>query len=218
MRFVIAGLSNTGKYLAELLFKEGHEVVAVDSDEERCTEVAGSSNVIVINGDATKTSVLEQAGVKDAEALMALTNDDSDNLMISMIAKEMGVKKVIAIVNDPMHAETFKEAGIKFEVKPSAIVAKHIQRMISQPYVRDFLSFDRAEILEVEVEEGMKCVAKKIPEMGTPNGVKILVVERVGKYLDEHTEIEAKDWLTLIVNQQSAKKGLEFMNRWFAKG
>ena len=218
MRFVIAGLSNTGKYLADLLFKEGHEVVAIDSNEDRCTEMAGSSDVIVINGDATKTSVLEQAGVKDAEALMALTNDDSDNLMISMIAKEMGVKKVIAVVNDESHAEAFKEIGVRFQVKPSAVLAKHIERMISQPYVKDFLTFERAELFEIEVEEGMKCVGKKISEMGILNGVKILFVGRGEKYLDESAEIEPEDWLTIIINRQSSKKGIEFMNRWFAKG
>jgi len=218
MYLIIAGLSGIGKNLAELLVKEGNAVVIVDSDEARCTEMATSSDVMVITGDATKKSVLEEAGVKRADALVALTNDDSDNLMICMTGREMGAKKVISLVNDAVHVETFKEAGIDFQVKPHAVVAKHIYRTILQPYVKDFLSFERAEIFEIEVGEGMKCVDKKVSEVGTPNGVKILVLERAGKYLDKDANIEPKDWLTLIVDRESTKRGVDFMNRWFTKG
>jgi len=218
MHFIIAGLSNIGRSLAEFLSKEGNEVVVIDLSEDRCAETATSSDVMVIAGDATKRSVLEEARVKNADALVALTNDDSDNLMICMLAKEMGAKKVISLVNDAVRAETFKQAGISFQVKPDAVVAKHIFRMVSQPYVKDFLFFERAEIFEIEAEEGMKCVGKKASEIGTPNGMKILVIEREGKYLNEDAKIEPKDWLTLIVDHKSTKKGVEFMNRWFAKG
>jgi len=218
MYFIIAGLSSTGRYLAELLVKEGNEVVVVDPDEARCTEMAASSDVMVLTGDATQKSVLEEARVGNADALVALTNDDSDNLMICMTAREMGARKVISVVNDAVHAETFKQAGIGFQIKPYAVVAKHISRMILQPYVKDFLSFERAEIFEIEVEEGMRCVGKKVSEIGTPNGMKILVLERGGKYLDKDAKMEPKDWLTLIVDWKSTKKGVDFMNRWFTKG
>jgi len=218
MYLIIAGLSGIGKSLVELLVKEGNEVVVVDSDAARCTEMAASSDVMVITGDATDKSVLEEAGGKRADALVALTNDDSDNLMICMTGREMGAKKVISLVNDVAHMETFKQAGIDFQVKPHAVVAKHIYRTILQPYVKDFLSFERAEIFEIEIEEGMRCVGKKVSELGTPNGMKILVLERRGKYLDKDAQTEPKDWLTLIVDWESTKKGVDFMNRWFTKG
>ena len=218
MYFIITGLSSTGKSLAELLSKEGNEVVVIESNEAKCAEMAASSDVMVIIGDATQRSVLEEARVKNANALVAVTGDDSDNLMTCMLAKEMGAKKVISILNDVVHADAFKGAGIDVQVKPSAVVAKHIYRTISQPYVKDFLSFERAEIFEIEVAEGMKCIGKKASELGNPNGIKILVIERKGKYLNEDDKIESKDWLTLIVNRESTKKGVEFMNRWFTKG
>ena len=218
MHFIIAGLSNTGISLAELLLKEGNDVVVIDLNQERCTEMATSSEVMVITGDATKKAALEEAGVKRANALVALTDNDSDNLMICMTAKEMGAKKVIALVNDEAHVETFKQAGIGFQVKPHAVVAKHIYRTILQPYVKNFLSFERAEIFEIEIEEGMKCVGKKVSEIGTSNGVKILVIERQGKYLNGDIKMEPRDWLTLIVDWKSTKKGADFMNKWFTKG
>jgi trk system potassium uptake protein TrkA len=218
MYVVIAGLSNLGKKLAALLSQEGNEVVVIDLDGAKCAEMAECSDVMVITGDATHKSTLEEARVRNADALVAATGDDSHNLMISMIAKEIGVRTVISVVDDVARTETFKQAGVRFQVQPDAVVAKHIYRMISQPYVKDFLSVETGEIFEIEIEEGMKCVGRKVSEIGTPNGIKILVTEREGKYLDEDAKMEPKDWLTLIVNRESAKKGVEFMNKWFTKG
>jgi trk system potassium uptake protein TrkA len=218
MYIVIAGLSTIGKNLAELLVKEGNEVLVIERDPAKCVEIAEGSDVMVITGDAGQKSTLEEARVKNAHAFVAAAGDDSENLMLCMIAKEIGTKTVISIVDDAEHTETFRQAGINLQVNPDMVAAKHIHRLISHPYVKDFLSFEGAEIFEIEIEEGMKCVERSVSELATPNGIKVLVVQRGGKYLSVDKEIQPKDWLTLIVNQESAKKGTEFMNRWFTKG
>jgi len=218
MYIVIAGLSDIGKHLAELLAKEGNEVLVIDRDPARCSALAENSEIVAIVGDAGQKSTLEEARVRNAYALVAAAGDDSENLMIGMMAKEMGVKRVISLVDTAEHAETFKQAGINLQVNPDMVAAKHIYRLISQPYVKDFLSFEKADIFEIEIEEGMKCVGRSVSELATPLGVKVLVVQRGERYLDEDKEIRPKDWLTLIVNREVAKRGTEFMNRWFAKG
>ncbi len=218
MYIVIAGLSDIGRNLAELLVKEGNEVLVIDRDPARCAEIAENSDVMVITGDAGQKSTLEEARLKNAHAFVAAAGDDSENLMLCMIAKEIGVKTVISLVDEAEHTETLRQAGISLQVNPDMVAAKHIYRLISQPYVKDFLSSERAEIFEIEIEEGMKCVGQSVSRLATPNGVKVLVVQRGGKYLDADKEIQPKDWLTLIVNRESTKKGTEFMNKWFAKG
>jgi trk system potassium uptake protein TrkA len=218
MYVVIAGLSDIGKNLADLLVKEGNEVLVIERDPVKCAEIAEGSECMVITGDASQKSTLEEARVRNAHAFVAAAGDDSENLMLCMIAKEIGTKTVISLVDDAEHTETFKQAGINLQVNPDMVAAKHIYRLISQPYVKDFLSFEGAEIFEIEIEEGMKCVGQAVFGLATPNGVKVLVVQRGGKYLSADREIQPKDWLTLIVNRESAKKGTEFMNRWFAKG
>lgn len=215
MRFVIAGLSSIGKSLADLLRKQGEDVVAVDSDAERCDDMANCSDVMVIAGDITQSPVLEEAGAKNADALVALTDDDSDNLMACMLAKQMGTKKVISILNDVEHAQAFEEAGIDVRVKPDAVVAKHIYYTVVHPYVKDFLAFKSTELFELEAEVGMKCVGKTIPEMETPRNVKLIWLERGGKVLDEEAKIEPGDMLILIVYGEASKQGADFMNRWF---
>lgn len=218
MYIVIAGLSDIGKSLAELLVKEGNEVLVIDRDPARCAELADVSECMVITGDASQRSVLEEARVRNAYAFIAAAGDDSENLMLCMVAKEIGVKTVISLVDAVEHTETFEQAGVTLQVNPDMVAAQYISRLISQPYVKDYLSFERAEIFEIEIVEGMKCVGRSISEITTPSGVKVLVVQRGEKFLDEVSKIQPKDWLTLIVNRESAKKGTEFMNRWFAKG
>lgn len=218
MYIVIAGLSDIGKNLAELLFKERNEVLVIDRDPARCAEIAEGSDIMVITGDAGQKSTLEEARVRNAHAFVAAAGDDSENLMLCMVAKEIGVKTVISLVDDAEHTETFRQAGINLQVNPDIVAAKHIYRMISHPYVKDYLSLESAEIFEIEVAEDMKCVGKWVSKLATPNGVKVLVVQREGKYLLLDTEIKPKDWLTLIVTRESAKQGTEFMNRWFIKG
>jgi trk system potassium uptake protein TrkA len=218
MYIVIAGLSDIGKNLAGLLVQEGNEVVVIERDSAKCAEIAEGSDIMVITGDASQKSTLEEARVKSAHAFVAAAGDDSENLMLCMIAKEIGTRTVISIVDDAEHTETFKQAGINLQVNPDVVAAKHIHRLISQPYVKDFISFEGAEIFEIEIEEDMKCVGQVVSGLATPDGVKVLVVQRGGKYLSADREIQPKDWLTLIVNRDSTKKGTEFMNRWFAKG
>jgi trk system potassium uptake protein TrkA len=218
MYIVIAGLSDIGRNLAELLVKEGNQVLVIDRDSAKCAAIAEGSDIMVITGDAGQKSTLEEARVRNAHAFVAAAGDDSENLMLCMVAKELGVKTVISLVDEAEHAETFKQAGINLQVNPAIVAAKHIYRLISQPYVKGSLSLEWAEIFEIEIEDGMKCVGQSVSGLATPNGMKVLVVQRGGKYLDASKEIQPKDWLTLIVNRESAKKGTEFMNRWFVKG
>ena len=215
MYIVIAGLSDIGKNLAKLLAKEGNEVLVVDRDPVKCAEMADGSDVVCVAGDAGQKSTLEEARVRNAQAFVAAAGDDSENLMLCMVVKEMGVKTVISLVDEAEHAETFRQAGITLQVNPDIVAAKHIHRLISHPYVKDFLSFERAEIFEIEIEEGMRCVGQSVSELATPNGVKVLMVQRGEKYLGADREIRPKDWLTLIVNRESTRKGTEFMDRWF---
>ena len=218
MYIVIAGLSDIGKNLAGLLVQEGNEVLVIERDSAKCAEIAEGSDIMVLTGDASQKSTLEEARTKSAHAFVAAAGDDSENLMLCMMAREIGAKTVISIVDDEEHTETFKQAGINSQVNPDIVAAKYIHRLISHPYVKDFMSLAGAEIFEIEVEDDMKCVGQWVSKLATPSGVRVLVVQRAGKYLLLDTEIQPKDWLTLIVTQESAKKGTEFMNKWFAKG
>ncbi|HEV8536695.1 MAG TPA: TrkA family potassium uptake protein [Candidatus Limnocylindria bacterium] len=121
MNVVIVGCGRVGGFLAGLLDAEGHRVSVVDiastspARAERAwfQHLPSSFKGETILGDGTDLDVLRQAGVERADALLALTEGDNRNLMAAQIAHEIfRVKRVIAKVNDPVRAQTYRKMGI----------------------------------------------------------------------------------------------------------
>src|SRR5207237_7517473 len=118
---VIVGCGRVGGFLAGLLDSEGHHVSVVDiaaispARAERAwfQHLPSSFKGEPILGDGTDLEVLRQAGIEQADAVLALTEGDNRNIMPAQIAKKIfGVKRVIAKVNDPVRAQTYRKMGI----------------------------------------------------------------------------------------------------------
>ena len=121
MNVVIVGCGRVGGFLAGLLDSEGHRVSVVDiastspARAERAwfQHLPSSFKGETILGDGTDLEVLRQAGIERADSLLALTEGDNRNLMAAQIAQKIfGVKQVIAKVNDPIRANTYRQHGI----------------------------------------------------------------------------------------------------------
>ena len=103
MRIFVAGAGNIGRYLAYDLGNRGHDVTLMDLSDETLDMVPGDK-VRRMAGDACSPKVLERAGVRDADVVIAATGDDEDNLVVSLLAKqEFAVPRVVARVNHPVN-------------------------------------------------------------------------------------------------------------------
>ena len=114
MKVVILGCGRVGATLANMLDKEGHQVTVVDysSDSFRRLDTQFSGETIIGNG--VDEEILMRAGIKDADAFIAVTNGDNRNIMASQIAKEIfNVKKVICRIYDPIRESTYSELGLE---------------------------------------------------------------------------------------------------------
>jgi trk/ktr system potassium uptake protein len=113
VKIVVVGCGRVGAFLAGLLDKGGHEVTIVDLERSSFTHLPADFRGTTLLGNGTDLDVLRQAGVDKADALLTLTQGDNRNLMAAQIAKEIfGVKHVIAKVNDPIRANTYRGQGI----------------------------------------------------------------------------------------------------------
>jgi len=113
MYFVVAGAGEVGFHLAQALLESGHEVTVIEADRRRANFVQEKLGSIVMNAPADEGRAQMEAGCSRADALLALTEGDNRNLMAAQIAhKIFGVKQVIAKVNDPVRAQTYREMGI----------------------------------------------------------------------------------------------------------
>ena len=100
MYIVIVGAGGIGQKLTEVALKDGnHNVIVIDKNEEKCEEIARKYDAIAINADATQEETLEESEVKKADVLVTTTRDDAVNLMVISLAKNIGVKHLVSLVN-----------------------------------------------------------------------------------------------------------------------
>jgi len=109
----IVGCGRTGAFLAELLDRSGDTVSIVDVDRAGFKRLPADFKGTPVLGDGTDMDILRQAGIEKADAFVALTQGDNRNLMAAQIAKKIfGVQQVVAKVNDPIRAATYRGEGL----------------------------------------------------------------------------------------------------------
>src|SRR3989338_3831866 len=112
MKIIIVGAMEATKALANLLSSEKHKVTIVEKDTESAKKIESEVEALVINGDATDVSILKDAGISEAQAIIICSKDDKANLMIAEIAKEIKVDEIIVVVNSPKNVELFENLDI----------------------------------------------------------------------------------------------------------
>ena len=100
MKILIAGGGEVGYHLAKLLTKESHSIVLIDTRAKILHRADSEMDLLTIHGNAYSLSILDKAGVSDADLLIAVTSSETTNLTIATIGKQLGAKKTIARVNN----------------------------------------------------------------------------------------------------------------------
>jgi trk system potassium uptake protein TrkA len=114
MKIVLLGCGRVGSTLATMLDQSGHEVSIVDYSSEAFQRLSPDFRGETIPGNGVDEEVLIRAGIKEADAFVAVTNGDNRNIMASQIAKEIfNVKKVMCRIYDPIREETYRELGME---------------------------------------------------------------------------------------------------------
>ena len=113
MKIIIVGCGRTGAFLAGVLADADHEVTIVDIDRGSFRHLPADFKGTTLLGNGNDLDILRQAGIDKADALFTLTQGDNRNLMAAQVGKQIfGVKQVIAKVNDPIRANTYRQHGI----------------------------------------------------------------------------------------------------------
>jgi len=129
MKIIIVGGGETGLATAKLFEKEA-EITIVEKDEVLAKELTNKTNALIINGDGTDISILKEAEINKADALIVTTADDTTNLMISQIGILEKVKKVVPLVRKPKNEELFSKLGVNTYVSVAGSNATDIKRIL----------------------------------------------------------------------------------------
>lgn len=168
MYFVVVGGGEIGHYLLSLLLEDEHEVVLVEKDPVVAQKIADELDIVAIIDDATKESTLEQAGVRGADSVVVLTGSDEVNLVVGMLAKELGAKKVaIKLLKVNYNKEFLNKLGIDLLFHPEAAAASYLEQMLTKPEIIDlaFLNKGNAEIVEIQITKDIPLLNKQIKDI-----------------------------------------------------
>jgi trk system potassium uptake protein len=186
MKVVVAGAGNVGRHLADDLAGRGHSVTLIEQDTGAATRARRelSESVMVFLGDACEPYVLEEAKVAEADALVAATGDDEDNLVTSLLAKqEFAVPRVLARVNHSRNEWMFTEQwGVDAAVSPPHILTALVEEAVTVGDVVRLLKLERGRVTLVEVvlEENSSVAGRPLYELRLPLDSAIVAIIRAG--------------------------------------
>jgi len=183
MRILIVGGGKTGYYLADRL-REDHEVVLVEQRPERVEFLrAALSDIDIIEGDACEPEVLDSAGVRTAELVVATTGDDEDNLVVAMLTKVLDGGRVYARVNHPRNQWLFDEAwGVDVAVSAPALFYGLISKDLALGDLVTLLDLqtDHVSVQEIRLPENASSVGSSLAQVELPKNVTVMAILAAG--------------------------------------
>ena len=216
MYFVVMGGGEVGYHLSKALLEAGHEVMIIERDRRRAAWIEEQLGSVVINAPADEGKYQIQAGCQRADAVLAVTGDDEDNLIISQLAKlKCGANRVIARVNNPKNEIVFKAMGIDETLSSTRVLMGVIEQELPTGGFMPLMPLTRSdlEIVEAEIALGSPAADKEVEAVGLPAGAHIGAIVRKGQILHAHrdTKLEAGDRIIVFAPtaaEQEVKKAL----------
>jgi trk system potassium uptake protein TrkA len=185
MRVVIVGGGNVGTYIADELSRTGHEVMVVEVDPARVEEAVRKEEppgVQWLLADGCEVSELTLADPGKADVMVAVTGDDEDNLVISLLAKqEFGVPRVVARINNPSNEWLFNESwGVDVSVSTPHLLTALVEEAVSVGSLVRLLAFEggRVRLSEVTLAAESPAGGKEIVALGLPRDSTVVAILR----------------------------------------
>ena len=205
-RIIIAGGGNIGLRLAENI-EQRYQVKIIERDLKRCAFLSEYlDKAIVLNGESSHQELLIDENIEDTDVFIALTDDDEANIMSSLLAKRLGAKKVMAIINNPAYVDLVQGGEIDIAISPQQATIGSLLTHVRRGDVVKVHSLRRgaAEAMEAIAhgdKASSKVVGRAIEDIDLPEGTTIGAIVRNGEVLIAHddTVVESDDHVILFL-------------------
>ena len=223
MKAIIIGAGEVGFHTAKLLVEDNNDVILIDQSKKACQYVQEQLDLITLEGSGASPSLLVEAGIKEAELLMALTDSDEINMLACVIAARHGVKAKVARVSNPDYFanETDlspKDIGINLLINPEQLCAEEFYRLLSIPEAREIVEFEEGKVqlvaFQVKPTNPLRGTPlTRLADHGIPSDLRVTAIKR-----KDGTTIVPKgrdfiiegDEIFIIGSYESTLKLLEF--------
>ncbi len=191
MNIVVIGAGRMGLTLAVRLSEEGHDVTVVDTDDDCLAEISNSADVMTLHGNGADHTVLTDAGVSEADLLIAVTSNDAVNMLCCLTGKKLGVPNAVARVRTMEYYRQMvflkDELGLSLVLNPELATAAEISRILRFPSAANVESFakGRAEMVQFTVAAESPLCGMQLMELGGrfTAGILICAVEHGGSVI-----------------------------------
>ena len=202
-KVMIIGGGKTGFYLAEMLSEFGAAVKIIEAKKERCHYLSAHlEDVMILHGDATDLTLLEEENLDMMDAVVTATGFDEDNLLLALTAKQHGVVDVIAKVSRTSYAEIISRMGIDMALNPLDITTSNILHFVqgSKKILSSQLIEGQAELMEIIATPHMNILDTPISELDLHDGIIIAAIHRGSEVIipNGDTEIHEDDRIILL--------------------
>lgn len=205
MHIIIIGSGKTGKHVIKAAVQDNHDVFVIEKNKTTADWVASHFDCIVINSDATNIEALKEAKAEKADAIIVTTNDDAVNSLVILLAKQLGVIRLVSSVNNEDHLPVFEQLGIDVVESPYRLNGKYLYRAVQGTNVKEFLDLgDGFEVLEMVVEQNSRLANKLVKELNKeralPKETRIVLIKRNNQIIipDGETRIFIKDIVVVL--------------------
>jgi trk system potassium uptake protein TrkA len=208
MKVIIVGCGRVGAYTAASLARLGHNVVVIDKDPDAFRLLPAGFTGATIVGYAFERSVLEQAGISEADALVAATAGDNTNAVAARIAKEVyRVPDVVSRIYDPQRAEIYRRYGIQTFAPTAWSAGRIIEFLVSGDIERE-QSYGNGEVEMIAAFVPKHFIGKPVNDLRVPGEIRVGLIVRMGKSMlpVSGTVFEEDDQVYALVHQTAVEK------------
>ena len=184
-----------GSHLAKMLSGGGHEITVIDSDAKALAEIASTADVITVEGDSTTFAILRKASVRKSDLFIAVHPVENTNILSAIMAKQLGVKKSIARIDnneylEPNNKEMFINMGIDYMFYPEQIAAEEVISLLGHTSTTEFVDFSggRLSLLVFRLEPTSPLVGRELSSftVNEDSQYRTVAISRGGKTIIPH--------------------------------
>ena len=214
MQIIIVGCGNVGATLTEQLSKEGHNITVIDVDGQRVETVANQFDVMGVAGNGASFSVQNEAGIAEADLMIAVTTSDELNMLSCLIARKAGGCSTIARIRNPIYNKEIafikKELGLSMVINPEYAAACEIARLLKFPSAIkvDTFAKGRVELLKCKINEGSVLHGRPLTYLSSGLRCEVLIctVQRGDEVFipDGNFVLQEKDVISVVASSRKA--------------
>jgi trk system potassium uptake protein TrkA len=186
MNVILIGGGKTTYFLARQFTGKGYRVTIINRDPAEAKRLSEQVHALVLLGDGSDPAMLEEAGARRAEVVVALTPHDQDNLVACQLARQLyGVPRTVALVNDPENETVFVELGVSVVFSATQIIANLLEQKLGFEDITALTpaAEGRVSITEVVLRPGAPAVDHTLQELDLPDNSLIACIVRDGQVI-----------------------------------